>query len=751
MGAKSSAVPSETVTHVVYDSRRIHSGKGALFFALHGLNRDGAEFIFDAYEKGVRWFVLDEKINVPELPDAVFLQVINPLISLQKLAHHHRQQFTYPVVAITGSVGKTTFKEWAYHMLSPTMNVVRSPKSFNSQIGVAFSLLEMHAEADIALIEAGVSEPGEMERLEKMINPTIGIFTAFGKAHSANFESAEQHLEEKLKLFRHSVVTFVAASVVISKNALAAVAGVQPPAISAPQSWLTKGYEPMLGLLKKLSDDLDIPEEQFHQRLKTLPQLALRMETFEGVNGTTIINDTYNLDADALTEALHYLDRLAAPKFRKRTVVIGLSKASEYLRPELERIIEEFHPHETIFLKEGEAIPWNRIEQSVVLVKASRDLGFEKEVNKGRELTHRTVVEINLSAIRHNVAYFKKHLQPATKILCMVKASSYGSGAERVAAFLQQENVDYFGVAFADEGVALREAGITKPIVVMNPDPEHTALITHHNLEPAIYSFSQLDRFVTALIHEGMTGYPVHVKFDTGMHRLGFQPSEKEQVLAAISAQPEIHIQGIYSHLADADHTSDTRFTERQIASFKEIKAYFDAHVQDPYLAHLLNSEGALHFPEAQFDMIRLGIVLYGYATPQLSAEMQPAVQWKSAVSQVKAIPKGDFIGYGCSFQAPADMTIAIVPVGYADGFRRSLGNGKGSVYIHGNRCEVVGRVCMDMIMVDVTGLEVQENDPVEIIGRHQPMEAFAAAMDTIPYEVMTGLSKRMHRIYVED
>ena len=285
----------------------------------------------------------------------------------------------------------------------------------------------------------------------------------------------------------------------------------------------------------------------------------------------------------------------------------------------------------------------------------------------------------------------------------------------------------------------------------MNPDPEHASLITEYELEPAIYSFPQLDRFVTALIHEGKTGYPVHLKFDTGMHRLGFASSEKEQVLAAILAQPEVRIQGIYSHLADADNANDHQFTEQQIGVFTEIKQYFDEHLQYSYLAHLLNSEGALHYSKAQFDMIRLGIVLYGYPSQQLAGEMQPAIQWKSAVSQVKDVPKGDCVGYGCSFTAAEDMTIAIVPVGYADGFRRSLSNGKGAVYIAGNRCEVVGRVCMDMIMVNVTGKGVSEDDEVEIIGSNQSMQAFAEAMETIPYEVMTGLSKRMYRIYVED
>ncbi|MES2556519.1 MAG: alanine racemase [Bacteroidota bacterium] len=737
------------VSHVVYDSRKILSGNGALFFALHGTNRSGETFVFDAYEKGVRWFVIDEKVAVPTLPDAVFIRVIDPLIALQKLANYHRSQFNYPVVAITGSVGKTTFKEWANHILSPDLRIVRSPKSFNSQLGAALSLLEMHAEADVALIEAGISEPGEMARLEKMINPTIGVFTAFGNAHRSNFESAEQHLEEKLLLFRHSVMTLVASSIELSSGQLASVAGIQPPSHKAHQPWLTKGYEPMLGLLKALSTELGITDEQFENRLKTLPQLALRMETFAGINNNTIINDTYNLDTDALREALHYQQRLAGN--RKRVVVIGLSDATQALKPTLQTLIDEFNADAIYFLNNDEPIPWDEISDAVVLVKGSRAIQFEKEVSKGRELKHRTVVEIDLSAIRHNVQYFRKHLNPTTNILCMVKASSYGSGAERVASFLQQEGVDYFGVAFADEGVALRKVGITRPIIVMNADIEHANTIIENRLEPAIYSFQQLDAFITALIHLGEHNYPIHLKFDTGMHRLGFAPEEKERLLAAVSAQPEIHVKGIYSHLADADNRTDTSFTEQQIAVFEQLKTYVGTQLQYPFLAHLVNSEGALHFPDAQYDMIRLGIVLYGYTgDPKVQPELQPGIAWKSAVSQVKNIHAGDVVGYGCSFEATSDMQIAVIPVGYADGFRRSLSNGKGCVYIHGNRCEVIGRVCMDMIMVNVTGLHVLENDEVEIIGEHQTMLDFAASMETIPYEVMTGLSQRMHRVYVE-
>jgi len=749
MNARSFVSSEATVTHVVFDSRKIQSGNGALFFALHGPTRSGESFIFDAYDKGVRWFVIDEKIGLPSLPDSIFLQVSNPLLSLQQLALYHRSHFNYPVVAITGSVGKTTFKEWAYHILSADLRVVRSPKSFNSQLGVALSLLELNEQADVALIEVGISEPHEMERLEKIIHPTIGVFTAFGNAHRGNFESVEQQLAEKLKLFRHSVLTFVASSIELSKHQLASISGIQPAPLTATQSWLTKGHEPLLGLLKELSDELGISETKFEKRLATLPRLALRMETFEGINGNTIINDTYNLDTDALVEALHYQKRLAGD--RKRVVVIGLSEMTVVMQPQLAEIIAGFNPNSLFFIQPNDSIPWDEISDSVVLVKGSRAIGFEKEVSKGQALKHRTVVEIDLSAIRHNVQYFRKHLNPTTKILCMVKASSYGSGAERVAGFLQQENVDYFGVAFADEGVALRETGITKPIIVMNADPEHAAIIIEQELEPAIYSFNQLNTFITALIHRGIMDYPIHLKFDTGMHRLGFDPTEKELILATLKAQPEVRVKGIYSHLADADNLLDTTFTLQQIATFEVVKSYFETQLQYPFLAHLLNSEGALHYSESQYDMIRLGIILYGYTSdPKLSVEMLPSIRWTSAVSQVRTVPKGDYIGYGCTFQAQNEMTIAIIPVGYADGFRRNLSNGKGVVYIHGNRCAVVGRVCMDMIMVDTTGIPVNENDAVEIIGTHQTMSTFATSMETIPYEVMTGLSLRMHRVYIE-
>jgi Alr-MurF fusion protein len=747
MLAKQAALPAVIVTHIVYDSRRILSPEGALFIALQGSTRSGNDFIPDAYEKGVRLFVVKENSDFPRLEGAAYLEVTSPLLSLQKLAAYHRQRFTYPVVGITGSVGKTTFKEWAWHMLSPKLRVIRSPKSFNSQLGVALSLLELHENADVALIEAGISEPGEMERLQKMILPTFGILTAFGQAHRRSFSSEEEHLSEKLKLFKHAVMTFVSSSVDIDKSVLAKIGGAQPEFHGKAPDWITGGYSPMLGLLEKLGQEFDLSEEEITRAVDTLPQLALRLEILQGTNGNTIINDTYSLDPDGLREALHKQQQIAGG--RPKVVVLGLADRSQ--QTELGEIIAEFNTDRTIILEKGAAIPWESICDSVVLVKSNRSLGTEGEVNRGRLLSHTTVVEIDLSAIRHNVNYFREKLDPQTKILCMVKASSYGSGAERVAAFLQNEKIDYFGVAFADEGVALRNAGVTLPVVVMNPDPEHTVLILRHNLEPAIYSFDQLDNFVSELIRAGISGYPVHLKFDTGMHRLGFDPEDRHRLLETLRSQPEIVVKGIYSHLADADNPTDGAQTQAQIASFGEIVSFFGEQLEYTFIAHLANSAGALNYPAAQLDMIRLGIVLYGYGAGRSAADLRPAVKWRSAVSQVKTVRAGECIGYGCSEKLESDTEIAVIPVGYADGFRRSLGNGKGSVVIRGRKCRTVGRVCMDMVMVDVSGLCAMPGDEAEIIGEVQTMDDLAAAMETIPYEVMTGLSSRMYRIYTEE
>lgn len=732
----------KTVSRVYYDSRKIIPGENGLFIALPGNGQHGANYLFDAYEKGIRQFVIPEEINIPELKEAAFVVVRNPLISLQNFAAKHRSRFSYPVVAITGSIGKTVFKEWAWSLLSTKLKVVKSPKSFNSQLGVALSLLEMHENADVALIEVGISEPGEMERLEKIVNPTIGIFTAFGTAHRINFTSEEEHLGEKLKLFRHCVVTFISNSIRLSASQLASVNGLQPESIHS--SRFSAGFDAMLGLLKELAVDFDFKESEITDAIAHLPQIALRLETFAGKNDNLIINDTYNLDLDALREALTFQNQLAGS--RKKLAIIGGADAS--MQQEINELISGYPDTSIRFLDSAENINWDEIANTVVLIKGRRNTHLERQISRGKAQTHSTVVEINLSAIRHNLASIKKCLQPGTKILAMVKASGYGSGAERVASYLEQIGVNYFGVAFIDEGIALRKARISKPIVVMNPEGESLDRLTEYELEPAVYSFGQLDAVITQLLYEGKTNYPVHVKFDTGMNRLGFEPEDVSRILSIAQSQPEIRIAGIYSHLADADNYESDAFTQQQISLFGHIRSEV-VKTYPGILSHIANSEAAMRFPEAAFDMVRLGIALYGYTTDD--STLQPTISWRSRISQVKTVFSGESVGYGRRFIAGPDMQIAIIPVGYADGFSRRLSNGKGAVVINAKRCAVVGRVCMDMIMVDVTGLNVSEGAEVEIIGENQRMKEFAAANGTIPYEVMTGMSARMHRIYIEE
>lgn len=737
---------NDFITHVYYDSRKIIHPNGALFFALSGEVRNGKNYIDDAYKKGIRLFVIDDKTFATQY-DAVYFLVYNPLTSLQKLASYHRNKFTYPIVAITGSVGKTTFKEWLFHCISDRFRVVRSPKSYNSQLGVALSLLELNENASIALIEAGISKPGEMEVLKNMIRPDIGIFTAFGLAHRENFSDKAEHLVEKLKLFTNCKLVFVSHEFNEIEDRLPSNFQVCK---AYEQHTHPLGFNNMLGVLASFLNYLQYSKEDIVQKLSTLPVLALRMEVFEGINNNLIINDTYNLDKNALNEALVFQQQLA--KNKKRVVVIGLATKLFHEKSEIEQLISAFHPDSIFYINEGEEIPWNTLHDSVVLIKAHRARLFEHEVAKGRKLKHQTYVEIDLSAIKHNLQVYQQRLPHDVKILAMVKAASYGAGAETVALYLERNGVNNFGVAFADEGVALRNAGVHSTILVMNPDPEYSELIIENKLIPAVYSFEQLDTFVTSLIHRQINSYPIHLKFDTGMHRLGFDLSEKERLLSILNAQPEVKVTGIFSHLADADNEESSEFTQLQLKKFDEICAYFSENLPLPFTAHILNSEGALRYSESALNMVRIGISMYGYTeNKKLLPLFKPSISWYSVVSQVKTVQAGEFVGYGCTFRAENTMQLAIVPVGYADGFRRNLSNGKGSVYIQGRKCLVVGRVCMDMIMVDVTGLTIAAGDTVEIIGKNQSMQAFANDAETIPYEIMTGLSKRMHRVYIEE
>ena len=742
----------DLIVSISYDTRKITQTNNVLFFALKGEFRNGKQFILEAYKKGIRNFLVDEKVDIGEFPNANFICVEDSLFALQEIAKAHRLKFSYPIVAITGSVGKTMVKEWCYHFLAPQFRVIRSPKSFNSQLGVALSLLDLTEECDVALIEVGISKPNEMKRLEEIVQPTIGIFTSFGSAHKENFNSKEEHLAEKLKLFPSCEHTYIHSSIQLNQQDLNRIKGeyVFSDIISTYEKDLPYKDNVSLHNLElavRLANHFSISNEQIQAKIKSLPRLALRMETFEGINGNSIINDTYNLDFDALTQSLEY--QLSVSANRSRVVLIGLDQDSISKKEEISSIIAPFRPDQVVYLDKTTNIPI--IENSVVLIKGSRKADMQRVARQFRLKNHKTFLEIDLNAIRNNLSVFKSYLKPETKLLAMVKSNSYGSGTERMAQFYEQQGINYLGVAYVDEGVELRKQGIKLPILVMNAEEEGFEDCLAFDLEPAIYSFSQLDCFIKELIMDGKTDFPIHIKLNTGMTRLGFEISEIPQLIEIVQAQPEVKVKSVYSHLADSDNLESADFTKLQIERFKEGCSKIGAVIDYQFDRHLLNSEAISRFSDAQFEMVRLGIGMYGYSSnPDFKERLNDSIYWKSSISQIKTIQKGDSVGYGRTFIAEEEIKVAIIPVGYADGFRRSLSNGKGAVWIKGTCCKVVGRVCMDMIMVNVTGVLVQEGDHVEIIGENQTMEDFASQMETIPYEVMTSFSRRVHRVYLE-
>ncbi len=742
------------IYQVAYDTRKLASSNHTVFFALTGKYRDGQTYLEEAYRKGVRYFVVSATVDLVQFPDACFFVVDSPLEALQKLATFHRNKFLIPVFIITGSVGKTMVKEWLYHLLSTTKKIVRSPKSFNSQLGVALSLLEINETHELALIEAGISEPNEMQVLVEMIDPTYGIFTSFGRAHAHNFDSKEIHLSEKLTAFSRCKRTWISNDIVLNESQLNSVHGeiVRPNStkelvdlIPYNDGVSIRNLELIISVASHFENNTEILKE----RIKTLPSLALRMETFEGINQTTIINDSYNLDIDALVQSLEY--QLSISSNKKRVAIIATTGFSDVQIDEIKSIIASFNLDAVYYIDAITEVPVNDIADATVLIKGTRSAQLQKLVRLFQLKKHKTRLEIDLSAVKHNVEVYRSLIPHSCMVLAMVKASSYGSGAVKMAQYLQKIGINYLGVAYADEGVELRKHGITLPILVMNAEEDGFDDIISYQLEPAIYSFKMLDDFIKVLIREGIENYPVHLKFDTGMRRLGFEESDLDELTSILQTQPEIKLQSVYSHLADADNTEDASFTLSQIKRFSAIIRYLDTVISYPFIKHLANSEAVGNFPSIHLDMVRLGIGMFGYSSnPQVQHSLQEVVSWKSVVTQVKSIQAGESVGYGCNFIAQKPIKIAVIPVGYADGFRRMLSNGVGSVVIQGEFCPVVGNVCMDMTMVEVTSVEVHEGDAVEIIGEHQSLSSYAQKMNTIPYEVLTSVSSRVHRVYVE-
>lgn len=754
---------AQVLRAIHFDTRLFESGSGALFLCLNAKRR-GSSFIPEAYRKGCRVFLLEHEVDLPKLAHATFIFVEDVQNSLQRMAQKHRARFSYPVIGITGSFGKTIVKEWLNHFLKDQYNLIRSPKSYNSQIGVALSVLQMTDEHNMAMFEAGISKPGEMERLQTMIQPTVGVFTGLGTAHDGGFISSEAKLEEKAKLFKNCPVvvsgyfTFAQSDnrqwssmhvINLGKSALIQVPNYGDFDVPFTESHKLHNLCTVIETLKTLH----FPRELISKKIKTLPQVAMRMEVIQGKNNNIFVNDSYALDG--MTEAISFLQQMAGDK--AKVMLIGLNYPSDKTFsqfntlkkqfPDLKIVLvsKEAMPNQTIDFVEANALLSNAVN-TAILLKGQHGSGVSQLIAMHILRSHPTVLEISRQALRNNLTHFNKSIRQETKLMVMVKAAAYGIGAHEMAAFLEGEGIDYLGVAFPDEGVNLRNAGVQLPILVMNTQEASFFDVVKNELEPAIFSLEQLDAFTAEIIRLGRTKYPVHIKIETGMNRLGFCEEDLPALVNFLGSQPEIEVKSVYSHLAESG-SSDQSYTRQQLERFNRAVGIIQSAVPHNFLKHICNTDGIINYPEAHFDMVRLGIGLLGYAK---LPGLEHAITIKTKISKINQIKKGESLGYDRSFIAPKDMRVAVLPIGYADGFRRVFGNEKGFVVIENQSCAVLGNVCMDMCFVDVSTLNAVNGSDVELLGFSISVYDWADWAQTIPYEVITSLSTRLNRIWVE-
>ena len=802
------------VTELLTDSRNIIKKETSLFFALKG-RQDGHTFVPSLIEKGVSNFVVSNHIDeFKDLP-ANFIVVKDTIAALQQLATFHRQQFDIPIVGITGSNGKTIVKEWLFQLLRIDKNIVRSPKSYNSQIGVPLSVFLINGEHNFGIFEAGISMVGEMERLEQIIHPTIGIITNIGEAHSENFVNLEQKAREKLKLYVHSevlifckdypAINFEINNTEILSDTIKLFTWSRKTKADLQISRITKGLgeATIQGIFQNdfkeikipFTDDasienaihcwalmllLDYDDELIAERMELLSPVAMRLELKEGINNCSIINDSYNSDLGSLAIALDFMNQ--QKQHDKKTLIIsdilqsGRNETNLYEKvaslaatKNVSRIIgigESITRHESLFsmrkvfyknteefLKDYTPLHFNN---ETILLKGARAFGFERISKLLQQKNHETVLEINLNSIAHNLNYYRSKIQPETKIMAMVKAFSYGSGSFEIANVLQFQHVDYLAVAYTDEGVELRKRGIDVPIMVMNPDLQSFDAMLDYYLEPEIYSFNLLNHFGEALRqraqYETISPFPIHIEFDTGMKRLGFEEEEMNELIIKILNNKLLKVKSVFTHLAASEDSVHDDFTKHQIRHFKRISDTFCMHFNYPILKHVLNSSGITRFPDAHLDMVRLGIGLYGISPNENEQKMLANVgTLKTVISQIRNIAAKETIGYSRRGMAEKDMQVATVAIGYADGYGRRFGNGNGKMLIHGTEVPTVGNICMDMCMLDITNVAAKEGDEVLVFGADYSVAQSARDAGTIPYEILTNISQRVKRVYYQE
>lgn len=811
IGARRFGHSATQVEWLLTDSRSLVFPETTLFFALRTKVGDGHRYVADLYRRGVRNFVVGTLPAEHEtaFPDANFLQVMSPLKALQRLAERHREEHDIPVIGVTGSNGKTVVKEWLYQLLSPTLHVTRSPKSYNSQVGVPLSVCLLGEHSEIGIFEAGISQPGEMAALRAIIQPTIGVMTNIGPAHQENFESVEEKCHEKLSLFQDAkVLVYCADDAVVDecvatsllrgerlawsrRNPSAAlfVSAVETLERGTRITYRFHGAEATMTI--PFTDDastvncihclavllsLDFSAEEIASRMKRLEPVAMRLEVIQGVRNCTLINDTYNSDAASLDIALDFMAR--RPEIQNKQKVLILSDMFQTGLPATElyakvaellnrRAIDHFigvgpeisHAHSLFLMKKsffpsGEALAdsglLDTLHDSLVLIKGSRPFGFEKITAALSLRVHETTLHVNLDALAGNLNYYRSFMKPETKMVCMVKASAYGAGSVEVAKTLQDRGVNYLAVAVADEGAELRRAGITAGIIVMNPEMTAFKTLFDYELEPEVYNFKLLDALIKAAEKEGIQGFPVHIKLDTGMHRLGFDPRlDLPALIDRLHHQTSVIPRSVFSHFVGSDSPDFDDFSARQFALFDEASKTLQAAFPHKILRHICNSAGIERFPERHLDMVRLGLGLYGI-DPIDNRSLQNVTTLRTTILQIRECPKGDSVGYSRRTVLERDSRIAAIPIGYADGLNRHLGNRRGYCLVNGQRADYVGNICMDVCMIDVTDTDCREGDTVEIFGDNLPPAELARLLDTIPYEILTSVSDRVKRIYFQ-
>ena len=808
--AKRTGKIDSRIDWILTDSRSLSFPEETLFFALNSKRNDGHKYITDLYARGVRNFVVNRlPQNITNYPDTNFLQVQSPLKALQKLAEKHRAKFHIPIIGITGSNGKTVVKEWLYQLMSPVKVITRSPRSYNSQIGVPLSVWLMNEQTELGIFEAGISEMGEMRALQSIIQPTIGILTNIGGAHQENFFSLQEKCMEKISLFKDcDVVIYNGDNEMIAncmaKSMLTAreiawskvddekplfIKNIEKDDAGTTVSFRYLGFENdyRIPFIDDASIEnslnclaaclyLMIPVEVMKERMGQLEPVAMRLEVKEGKNNCILINDSYNSDLASLDIALDFLYRRSQSVKLKRTLILSdlletgqstnllYRKVAQYIHSRgIEKLIgigsdvssnssrfdveKYFFPDTETFL---DSDIFTCLKDEIILIKGSRSFHFEEISEKLELKVHETILEINLNALIGNLNYFRGKLKPETKMICMVKASAYGSGSYEVAKTLQDHKVDYLAVAVADEGADLRKAGINSSIIIMNPELSAFRTMFEDILEPEVYSFHLLEALIKEAEKEGITNFPIHIKLDTGMHRLGFDPADMPKLINRLKTQTALIPRSVFSHLVGSDSEEFDSFTRSQIELFEKAAGELQEAFPHKILRHICNSAGIERFPDAQFDMVRLGIGLYGI-DPVNNAVINNVSTLKTTILQIKDVFKDETVGYSRKGHLNRNSRIAAIPIGYADGLNRHLGNGHAYCLVNGQKAYYVGNICMDVCMIDVTDIDCKEGDKVVIFGDNLPITILSDILQTIPYEILTGVSTRVKRIYYQD